>query len=281
LYTVIVAGLDDNAVASAYQQAKACYPGVDVPRDAFDASLASTLGSERLADLHTSDLYLALGCLRGDPLAIAALEATVFAEVRPSLERICRDGEVPVDDVLQWTREKLLVRSPSNEGAAEPKLQQYTGRGSLLGWVRVVAVREALQARRKSKRERVRDDAAMLEGGEPGTDVELALLRERYASSFRTAVELALRSLTPEQRSILRFHTCDGLTIDQLAPMLGVHRATAARRLEKARTDALMHVRQLIREKHGLSESEARSLCTVLGREVDVSIGRALQEVGA
>ena len=142
----------------------------------------------------------------------------------------------------------------------------------------MVAVREALQATRKSKRERVRDDVSLLEGASSTTGLELSMLKGLHAAAFRTAVQEALRRLTPEQRAMLRFYTKDGLTIDQLAPMLGIHRATAARRLERARIDALDHTRAILREQHGLSESEARSLCIALGSEVDVSIGRALGE---
>jgi RNA polymerase sigma-70 factor (ECF subfamily) len=270
-----MARLDDNHVAAKYRLAASTFPETTVSVERFAAAVAAAVaaGAESVDELHTNDLYLALACLENDPRAVTMLESQVFTVIRPSLERVCRDGNTSVDDVMQWTREKLLVG-----GDTAPRLAQYTGRGSLVGWVRVVAVREALQERRKSKREHDHDHTAMLEGGAPDIDVELMLLRERYAASFRSAVEAALRSLTPEQRTLLRFHTCDRLTIDQLAPMLGVHRATAARRLEKARADALEHTRRLVRERHGLSESEARSLCTALGREVDVSIGRALEE---
>lgn len=68
------------------------------------------------------------------------------------------------------------------------------------------------------------------------------------------------------------------MRIDQLAPMLGIHRATVARRLEKARHDVLMQTREILREQHGLSESEAKSLCVALVAEVDVSIERALSD---
>jgi RNA polymerase sigma-70 factor (ECF subfamily) len=151
----------------------------------------------------------------------------------------------------------------------------------LLGWLRVVAVREALQARRRTRREDLHDDVAIFQGSGAEANIEITLMRQRYASSFREAVEGALRCLTPEQRSLLRFHTRDGLTIDQLAPILGVHRATAARRLEKARTEVFERTRRLLREQHGLTESEARSLCRALADEVDVSIARALDDGGA
>jgi RNA polymerase sigma-70 factor, ECF subfamily len=261
-----------TSIAAKHREAASFHSGISLTIERFEGAIDA---EAILDELHTNDLYLALACIDGNPLAVQVLERDVMTPVRPSVERACRDGSVSPEDVMQWTREKLLVGSDGDP----PKLAQYTGRGALLGWVRVVAVREALQDRRKSKRERARDDAALLEGGAPAeVGAELTLLRDRYAASFRTAVQQALRRLSSEQRSLLRFHTHDGLTIDELAPMLGVHRATAARRLEKARADALDHTRAILREAHGLSESEARSLCLVLGREVDVSIKRALSD---
>jgi RNA polymerase sigma-70 factor (ECF subfamily) len=275
VYSPIV-GVAGPLIEATYQAAARSWPELTVTFERFrEALIGATNANVKADELHAKDLYLALACLDGQPHAIAIFERQIIEPVRPSVEHACRDGKVSAEDVMQSTREKLLVGDGSGD---LPKLAQYTGRGSLVGWVRVVAVREALQDRRKSTRERIRDDAALLEGGPPAVSMELALLRQRYEGSFRSAVQQALRRLTAEQRSLLRFHTRDGLTIDQLAPMLGVHRATVARRIERARADALEHTREFLREQHGLSESEARSLCTALGGEVDVSIGRALSD---
>lgn len=267
-----------DSLEAMHAEASSLWTEVHVTFEAFTAAIARAEASGiARTEIHANDLYLALGCLAGQPRAVVTFEREIMSAVRPSVERASRDGAVSPEDVMQWTREKLLVGSEEDR----PKLEQYTGKGPLVGWVRVVAVREALQDRRKSKRQRARDDTSLLDGGPPVVGMEVSLLRERYAASFKTAVQDALRRLTPEQRSLLRFHTHDGLTIDELAPMLGIHRATAARRLERARADALEHTRTILRDTHGLSDSEARSLCIVLGREVDVSIKRALSDEAA
>jgi RNA polymerase sigma-70 factor (ECF subfamily) len=238
----------------------------------------ATGDGKSLDDVEVVDLYLALGCLDSQPHALAAFEREVIPAVRRSVEQACRDGSVSAEDVLQWTREKLLV---GTDGGA-PKLAHYKGRGALVGWVRVVAIREALQDRRRSKRHGARatkwEAAALLAGGATMTSVDVAILRERCAESFEAAVREALTRLSAEQRALLRFHTYDQLSIDQIAPMLGVHRATAARRLEKARADALDLTRAILRERHGLTDSEARSLCRELGASLEMSLGRALAE---
>lgn len=255
------------------REARAACPGVEVSPETFARRVGEIARDGVTLDaIHAADLWLALGCLAHDARAVAALERDVIARVRPAVERVSGKG-ISADDMLQSTREKLLVAADG----ATPKLAQYTGKGPLVGWVRVVAVREALYAQRNKRHDGPVDDAVLLATPDGGA-IELEVLRARHAEAFRAAVQEALRRLTSEQRALLRYHTRDGLTIDQLAPMLGVHRATAARRLEKARTDALEHTRAILREKAGLSESEAKSLCVALANEVDVSIGRALAE---
>jgi RNA polymerase sigma-70 factor (ECF subfamily) len=257
------------------REARTAWPGVDVAPEDFAARLGEVVseGDLALEAVHAGDLWLALGCLARDSKAIAAFEREIMAHVKPAVERVSGKG-ISADDMMQATREKLLVAADGTP----PKLVQYTGKGPLRGWVRVVAVREALYAQRNKRHDAPDDVALLLQPGKDG--IELEILRARHADACRQAVHDALRRLTSEQRALLRYHTRDGLTIDQLAPMLGVHRATAARRLEKAREDALAHTRAILRERSGLSESEARSLCVALAKEVDVSIGRALAETG-
>ena len=275
----------DRGLEGLFHDAQRAWPGIALSLERFAEGM-STVASEgdvTTGHIHSNDLYLALGCLERDAAALAHLEGDILHRVRPSVDRIPK-GLMTTDDVLQATLEKLVVGSPAAPGnpATPPKLTQYTGRGPLVGWVRVVAVREALGSRRRDKSEAARDEAAyIVNAGTPAVSLELGLLRQTHAADFREAVQESLRRLTPEQRSLLRFHVVEGLTIDQLAPMLGIHRATAARRLAKARSDALEQTQALLREKLGLSESEASSLCVALAADVDVSIGRALSEASA
>jgi RNA polymerase sigma-70 factor, ECF subfamily len=261
---------DDRALDDKHREAVLLWPRVHVELARFRQVVTAALeaGGTTLDAIHATDLYLVAGCLDGDPAAVAALEHDVMGAVRASIVRACRpDGNA--DEVVQTTLAKLLVGPP------EAKLAQYTGRGPLIGWARVIGVREALQAHRKTNKELLSDgDIAV--GSGTAASVEMTMLRALHGPSFGKAVQDAMRRLTTEQRALLRFHVRDGLTIDQIAPMLGIHRATAARRLEKARSDVLEHTQAILRERHGLSESEATSLCSALGGEIDVSLGRAL-----
>jgi RNA polymerase sigma-70 factor (ECF subfamily) len=276
LYTSeIVTGADDEWVDARLAEAARAWPGVEVARERFLRALTAALDGRGMArdSIHTSDLYLALGCLAQDAEALTALERVVLVAVRPAIARAC-GREADVDDAVQATREKLLV-------GEHPKLAQYLGRGALVGWVRVVGVREALEAKRKTRREVADGDEALVDReGAGAQSLELRVLRDLHGPAFREAVQQALRTLDAEERTLLRMHVRDGLSIDRIAPMLGIHRATAARRLERARQRTLENVRAFLREKHGMSDSAAQSLCLALATEVDVSIGRALAPEG-
>lgn len=263
-----MSALDATALDAKHREAIAIWPDVHVPIERFREILTVALdaGGATLETVHAADLYLAAGCLGGDASALRAFERKVIDVVRVAVERAATSGTA--DDTVQLTLEKLLIGPP-------PKLAQYTGKGPLVGWVKVVAVREALQARRKTKPAFTSDAEAI---GNTAASVDMKVLRDLHGPSFAKAVVEAIARLTADQRTILRFHTRDGLTIDQIAPMLGIHRATAARRLEKARGDVLEHTQAVLREKHGLSDSEVRSLCLALGNQVDVSLGRALSD---
>lgn len=267
-----MSAVDDKAVSALHAAAVAMWPDVKLTLERFRAAVKAAVDAgTTLESLHANELYLAAACLDGDSAAVAAFERHVMSAVRPAVERTCRDG-VNADDIVQGTLAKLLTGPPS------PKLAQYTGKGSLVGWVRVVAVREALQAKRRSKHEIPTDEAVVVGPAQTAQSVEMRMLKDLHGPAFGKAVQDAMKRLTVEQRALLRFHVRDGLGIDQIAPMLGIHRATAARRLEKARSDVLEHVQAILRERHGMSESEVKSLCMALGTEVDLSLSRALAD---
>src|SRR5579862_8665143 len=91
------------------------------------------------------DLYLACACVERVPGALEAFDRTHLAQVGTYLTRY-RPAPELVDDVRQEVRDKLYV---GRDGAA-PRIAEYDGRGALASWVRVVALRAAIDLRRGS-----------------------------------------------------------------------------------------------------------------------------------
>jgi RNA polymerase sigma-70 factor, ECF subfamily len=271
------AGPLERALAQALADARQAWPGIVVAEDAFVRHLARHAQDRAdpardVASLDAGDLYLACGCAAQDPGALAAFER-LLAQVPPALARFSPSPAF-LDEVLQTLRTKLLVpRDP----AEQPRVLDYAGRGSLLGWLRVAAVRAALDLRRNQD-DRLDGGIERLEDrpARPSSDPEIDYLRGRYAAEFQEAVRAALGTLEADQRTVLRLRFVDGLTIDQVAAALRVGRATATRWIAAAREAIFTETQRLLRERIGLSDSEFGSLAAVLRSGLDVSLSRAL-----
>jgi RNA polymerase sigma-70 factor, ECF subfamily len=222
-------------------------------------------------DAHDDDLRLVSAALSGDAEALAKVDALLRDEV-DAAGRIVRAPGATADEVLQRLREHLLV------GNAErgPALRDYAGRGDLRGFLRVSAVRECLRLLKHQRREvgMEADDLAELV---PAVDPELERLKETYRKEFGACFAEALASLGARERTILRMNTIDRLSIDQIGAVYAVHRATAARWLERARTDVAERTEQLLAERLALTTGEVASVIRLVRSELDVSIERLLR----
>src|SRR5262249_53613663 len=147
-------------------------------------------------------------------------------------------GADAIAEVKQRIRCRVLVpdRGP-------PRILDFSGRGALRAWIRVMAVREALRIARQARREGWLDDdseklhAFVAPGHHDGE------AKDQFRCAFAQAFDRALRGLPVRDQNLLRQYVLDGLTIDQLGALYRVHRATAARMLERARQEVLSATR--------------------------------------
>lgn len=95
---------------------------------------------------------------------------------------------------------------------------------------------------------------------------------------FETAIERALTRLSVRDRTLLRLHLAERLSIDALGAMYSVSRATAARWLAAARGALAQGVRDDLRARLHIPDSELDSLIAVVRSQLDVSVLRRLSE---
>jgi RNA polymerase sigma-70 factor, ECF subfamily len=245
--------------------ARTAWPGVDVGDDEL-AAYASARGVE-LALACVPDLYLACAMARGDAAAIRAFDGLLAAELPAAIAHL-DGGTALLSDVEHAVRERVL-------GAAGPgKILEYKGRGALRGWLRVVAVREALQLLRQRKREAPmpedHDIAARLDAPDDSA------LSQRERDTHRAAFRAALASLTVRDRNLLRQHYLHGATIDELGALHGVHRATAARWLADLRDLLLQRTRQHIAEALRLTGGELEDEMRRVAKGLEISLQHTL-----
>lgn len=207
----------------------------------------------------------------GDSLALRFVIEGLLRKQKASIERFRRDGLQP-DDVCSDVEARLF-------DPEKPALAQYSGRGSLEGWLRVILTRAALDARRRSHPARdggSSDDLPHLRA--PIDDPELEAIRKRSGEEFRLAFYDAIAGLPDEQRAALRMHLFEELTLDETARALGVHRATVARWLAAAREQLFAATRRLLAERLSLGLAECESLSRFVLSGVDLSLARVLRE---
>jgi len=223
--------------------------------------------------LHAEDLHLAVACVRNAPLALAEFDRKFLTAgtLRAALGRIDSSPSF-ADEVRQLLREKLFVGA-----AGKPaRIAEYSGRGALGSWVRVVALRAALDLRPSAAREN-QGDAPLDTAAAVNVEPELRFLKDRYGKPFEEAVRDAFATLDDEQCNLLRLQMVDGLRTAQIASLFGVDRSTIKRRLAGCREHLLEKTRTILMEKLGISPTEFQSLAGLVQSQLNVSIERLLR----
>jgi RNA polymerase sigma-70 factor, ECF subfamily len=176
----------------------------------------------------------------------------IVTQTRYAIARIDRARDF-VTEIQQRVRERLLV------GAADgrPRILDYAGRGSLAAFVRIAALRLALMEKRCQGRQKLESEVpdAIAIG-----DVRLEVIRNGHREEFQQALRQALAVLERNERVALRMSYIDHLSIDQIAKVFNIHRATAARWVTRALSQVRVHTLQHMKQKLGLSDSQADSL---------------------
>ena len=240
-------------VDALYQQARAAWPGVELPQEAFAQWLKGREPG------HAEELYLACACVKGLPQAHAAFEARYFGQLG-ALGRFGSDTFI--DDVKQELRQRLFFGA----GGA-PKLLEYGGRGGLTQWVRAVATRVALNLKRSRHDERFESldgDEGLFELPLDEAGPELQHMKELYRAEFKKAFAEGLQSLALEARTYLRQYYLDGLGLAQLAKLYGSSAPTMSRRLSAARTELLEATRTRLAERLAVSATELESIMRLI-----------------
>ena len=112
----------------------------------------------------------------------------------------------------------------------------------------------------------------------PEHDPEASYLKQRYREAFRAAFELAAKSLSSEERNILRFRLQEGLQVDQIAALYGVHRVTMARRIRAIRDALLRRTRENLAACVGAQNDDVSSILRLVGSRLDVTLGTLVRE---
>jgi len=264
------------AVERLWHEGRAAWPGVEVGAAAFVAHVARhTSGTSdpevAAADLYGPDLYLACACAAGDPMGLRVFEDQILPLAGSALRRL-DPSPAFADEVRQLLRQKLFV----TDGASLPKIADYAGRGPLTTWVRVSAVRTALNLRGSGRREQPMTASQVAALAPPVDDPALKYLKAQFADEFEAALARACAALTDRDRTILRLRFVDDLNIDQIGGLYGVHRATVARWIARIRDELFAATRTDLVGRLKLSDSDFESLLGLARSQLDLSLSAVL-----
>ena len=227
---------------------------------------------QHLLDCHVVDLAVAVAAAHETPGAIEQLERRHHAAIARTCRRFVQPGYAE-DDLRQVLRAKLFVPGP--DGLA--KIAEYRGASSLDAWLRVIATREFIDlTRRKDRpREAAADDDELAGVLAPG-DLQLEVIKAEHRQVVVDAMLDAVRSLDAAERHLLRQHLVAGLSIDQLAEMLHVHRATVARRISRARDLLADRTRDLVAARLDVSPDAFPEVYAMVRSKFELSVSRLL-----
>ncbi len=256
-------------------QARAAHPGLALEDRDLVAAVAVHAPIDDVEGFcgrcRAADFALAVAAGAGSAPAILELERVHAATIDATCRRFAGRG-YEADDLRQLLRAKLFVA----EGTTAPRIAAYNGQGSLGSWLRVIATRLFIDlGRRKDRAREASEDPDELAVVDP-FDLELELVKTEYRGAVAAAMVEAARELEPGERHLLRQHLAAGLTIDQLAAVLGIHRATVARRIARARDILATRTRELVSTKLQLDDRELGELLGLVVSKIDVSLRKLL-----
>lgn len=241
-----------------FERGREAHPELSPDVDRCHALWMRVLESGSVDEARSPDVFLVCAALADDPNAARELRRRIDRATQPL------EGVDP-DEIAQRCWLRLF--------SGEHRVLRYVGQGDLDGLLRVTTRRLALNASRDAPRDESLELALHAEDGAPQLDTQFA--SAQYKAAFKEGVEHAISTLPDEDRLLLKLHLVDSLGIDKLSGILGVHRATAARRLERARERVAKAVRAALRDtlgEAGIDDSHLRRVRS----QLDVSLSRIL-----
>ncbi len=264
----------ESTLAELCAEAASAWPGVEVEAIVLVTAFAAKLAGDDpppLAAAGLAELHLALACAAGNSAAIAAFDRS-FLDVVPVALASMKLPAATVEDVRAIVRDKLLLA----DGERPPRVVDYAGRGRLRGLVQVSATRAAIDRIRLEQREaELPSDAQLAAAG----NLELSLIKAQYREAFVSGFTAAVAKLPRRDRNLLRLHLLGGMTLEQLAQMYSVHRATIVRWLAAARGALFDATRAHVALQLRAPDDELDQMFELVRSRVELSVERLLASV--
>jgi RNA polymerase sigma-70 factor (ECF subfamily) len=234
------------------------------------SSAAPAQQEKFLRGLQLPDLALAQACALGREPAWQLFLTRFRAPLRQAA--IAITGSSSGGEDLADSLYAELFGLSEHAGERRSPLAGYTGRGSLMGWLRATLAQRHVDHYRRTWRESPLP--------EPGSGLEPAAATTEIPAPELTglahALEQVLQQLAPEDRFLLAAYFLDQHTLLQIARLLRVSEATISRKLKRLTAD--IH-KQLLKQlqANGLSRRAAEEAMFTDPRDLTLNLRTLLQ----
>ena len=235
-------------------------------------------------ELQANDLCLIVACERGDEKAWSELVERFSPTVR-SAARSASSNEDAAEDLAQSIWAELYGLRTRKDGRPASKLAYYSGRGSLAGWLRAVVAQLAVDTFRKQAKlvqteedadlDRLAQEAHVAEGQPALAGVqqnpEQSMSNRLARTEMQQALSKSVQELNTEDRLLVKLYYFDNLRLREAGAVLGVHEATASRRLTRIQTDLRKRVSEILVGK-GWTKAETERSFAEVGQHLDTDV---------
>ena len=262
-------------LAEHVRAAREAWPDFAIEPARFAAELGrrfAKIAGVELAAMKATDVYLAIACLDGTAAAVEVVRQLLTREVGFAAKKTTATHEQLADVIGNLSR-ILFVDEPERAAA----LREYSGRGDLKSYLRVMAGRDLTRVVNRGRREIAIDDDGWLDRIVPATDPELSILRAQYREVVDESMRAALHTLPERDRALLRYAFIDGWNVDRVGEVYNVHRATAARWIAAAREKLGERIREELASRLRIEVGEIDSIVRLVQSRIDVSLDRVLR----
>jgi RNA polymerase sigma-70 factor (ECF subfamily) len=227
---------------------------------------------ELLSSLRVEELALARACAAGDERAWQDFLIRFREKLYEAALGIAKDDATGRE--LADSLYADLYGTTTRDDRRVSKLESYTGRGSLEGWLRAVLAQEFVNRYRAQRRLvslEEKDEEGVQFAAAPGSAVVAVDPR------LEAAPDEALAQLNAEERFVLAAYFLDGRTLAEIARTLRVHESTISRKVEKISAALRKRIRHGLTAR-GMSQRQVEEALEADVRDVQVDVRARLAQ---
>jgi RNA polymerase sigma-70 factor (ECF subfamily) len=217
--------------------------------------------------LHLRELALARACALGREAAWAQFMAEFRGPLLQAAIGITRSSSL--GEELANSLYSELFGLTERGGRRWSPLETYSGRGSLMGWLRAMLAQRHVNHYRRTHRESPLEDVEPVASPAPEA-------QPVAASELATVVSEVLGALDAEARFLLSAYYLDRRTLLELGGVLRVHEATVSRKLKRVTEEVRKKLLKSL-EKRGMSRRAAQEALGVDPGDLDLNLRKLLQ----